>query len=71
MGMSLDPIRAQQALAILEQLERLPAGRSLSLVHLPDGRWAAFISHTPADHRGSSATDALGQLTTVLALEAQ
>lgn len=65
----LDTIRAQQALAILDQLERLQPGDLVAIVRLPQGGWGAFKNGT-ASHRGESATDALGQLTTVLALEA-
>lgn len=62
-----DSVRAAQALAILEQLERIPPGRSLRLYNSPSLGFTAIYDGRV--HHGADARDALGQLTTVLALD--
>lgn len=74
-------VRAMQALAILDELERLPPGSHVALYRVrargAEGRWSVAVRVGPAPtvrdaaitSAGETATDALGQVTTVLALE--
>lgn len=66
---SLRSLRAQQALAILSALEA--AGRDVVVKRRADGWHVVSESATAGDyqHRGESLVDALGQLTTALALD--
>lgn len=68
--LNADPnqLRAEQALSILEALERLLPGQSVTVTREP-GDFTATVRGTRSFHRGVSATDALGQLTTVLVLD--
>lgn len=71
--LNADPnqLRAAQALSILEALERLLPGQSVTVTREPGDFTAVIRDMRPGGlHRGSSATDALGQLTTVLVLDA-
>ena len=63
--MDLESLRRDQALLILEHLERVPG---LCAKRGPDGKWLAWLPGK-APHYGETLTDALGQLTTVLAIE--
>lgn len=65
-------VRAAQALAILETLEKLPTGTDLSAYRFSPSYdslcWEVSLN-VGRVNRGETLTDALGQLTTVLALE--
>ena len=60
-------IRAAQALSILENLERLEPSQQLHVARAPNGEWLVWVLGR-APHAGSTLTDALGQLCTVIAL---